>query len=227
MRVRTGGSHHQKFVVIRYRDDPSRDVAFVGGMDLAHNRRDDADHGGDPQPQPLTEEYGAAPALARRPGGDPRTRRLRRGDGLPGAVGRPDPAVAGARGAAWPTGSRGLDTSARPAARAAAAPPEAGAPRRPAAAHLSRPAARPRLPVRPRRASAASPAATARRWPARERMVYVEDQYFWGHDIAAVFAAALRDAPELRLVVVMPLVPDIAGLNRVPAVPRPGRALES
>ena len=39
----------------------ARDVAFVGGIDLAHNRRDDADHGGDPQPQPLTEEYGAHP----------------------------------------------------------------------------------------------------------------------------------------------------------------------
>jgi len=64
MRVRTGGSHHQKFVVIRYRDDPSRDVAFVGGMDLAHNRRDDADHGGDPQPQPLTDEYGAPRTIA-------------------------------------------------------------------------------------------------------------------------------------------------------------------
>ena len=38
MRVRTGGSHHQKFVVVRYRDDPARDVAFVGG------------HG--PRPQP-------------------------------------------------------------------------------------------------------------------------------------------------------------------------------
>src|SRR3954449_9733378 len=49
MRVRTGGTHHQKFVVGRYRDHPSLDVAFVGGMDLAHNRRDDAEHGGDPQ----------------------------------------------------------------------------------------------------------------------------------------------------------------------------------
>ena len=32
MRVRTGGSHHQKMVVIRYRDDPSRDVAYIGAV---------------------------------------------------------------------------------------------------------------------------------------------------------------------------------------------------
>ena len=44
MRVRTGGSHHQKLVVIRHGDDPNRDVAYVGGIDLCHSRRDDADH---------------------------------------------------------------------------------------------------------------------------------------------------------------------------------------
>ena len=49
MRVRTRGSHHQKFVVIRHRDDPTRDVAYVGGIDLCHGRRDDIDHDGDPQ----------------------------------------------------------------------------------------------------------------------------------------------------------------------------------
>src|SRR3954451_13612191 len=61
MRVRTGGSHHQKFVVVRHRDDPTRDVAFVGGIDLCHSRHDDAEHGGDPQPVKMADEYGATP----------------------------------------------------------------------------------------------------------------------------------------------------------------------
>src|SRR4051794_8413759 len=61
IRVRTGGSHHQKFVAIRHRDDPSRDIAYVGGIDLCHSRRDDTDHHGAPQAMTLTEEYGAPP----------------------------------------------------------------------------------------------------------------------------------------------------------------------
>ena len=58
-----------------------------------------------------------------------------------------------------------------------------------------------------------------------ERIVYVEDQYFWGHDVAEPFEAALRANPELRLIVVIPLVPDIAGLNRVPQLLGRERAL--
>src|SRR4051794_6092527 len=62
MRVRTGGSHHQKLVVIRHHHDPSRDIAYVGGVDLCHSRRDDADHRGDPQPlDTMAEEYGDTP----------------------------------------------------------------------------------------------------------------------------------------------------------------------
>jgi Phosphatidylserine/phosphatidylglycerophosphate/cardiolipin synthases and related enzymes len=62
MRVRTAGAHHQKFVVLRHRDDSRRDVAYVGGIDLCHSRRDDADHGGDPQPLKIAAEYGPNPA---------------------------------------------------------------------------------------------------------------------------------------------------------------------
>jgi phosphatidylserine/phosphatidylglycerophosphate/cardiolipin synthase-like enzyme len=61
MRVRTGGSHHQKFVVLRHPGRPDQDVAFVGGIDLCHSRRDDAGHRGDPQRQPMAAVYGPRP----------------------------------------------------------------------------------------------------------------------------------------------------------------------
>src|SRR5690242_1023416 len=61
MRVRPGGSHHQKFVVVRHARSPERDVAFVGGIDLCHSRRDTAEHLGDPQPQPISAAYGTRP----------------------------------------------------------------------------------------------------------------------------------------------------------------------
>ena len=62
MRVRTGGSHHQKFVVLRHRDDPSRDIAYLGGIDLCHSRRDDIAHEGDPQVIPMPQAFGPRPA---------------------------------------------------------------------------------------------------------------------------------------------------------------------
>jgi phosphatidylserine/phosphatidylglycerophosphate/cardiolipin synthase-like enzyme len=61
MRVRTRGSHHQKLVVLRHRGRPERDVAYVGGIDLCHGRRDDRAHGGDEQPCPLGAAYGPRP----------------------------------------------------------------------------------------------------------------------------------------------------------------------
>ena len=61
MRVRTRGAHHQKFVVIRYAEDPTRDVAYLGGIDLCHGRRDDHAHHGDPQPVELAKAYGPTP----------------------------------------------------------------------------------------------------------------------------------------------------------------------
>jgi phosphatidylserine/phosphatidylglycerophosphate/cardiolipin synthase-like enzyme len=61
MRVRPGGSHHQKYIVLRHPGRSELDVAFAGGIDLCHSRRDDAAHLGDPQPQPIAAVYGARP----------------------------------------------------------------------------------------------------------------------------------------------------------------------
>jgi phosphatidylserine/phosphatidylglycerophosphate/cardiolipin synthase-like enzyme len=61
MRVRPGGSHHQKFVVLRHPGRPELDVAFAGGIDLCHSRLDGPDHGGDHQRQPMAKIYGPRP----------------------------------------------------------------------------------------------------------------------------------------------------------------------
>jgi phosphatidylserine/phosphatidylglycerophosphate/cardiolipin synthase-like enzyme len=225
MRVRTGGSHHQKFVVIRHADDPTRDVAFVGGMDLAHNRRDDADHGGDPQPQPLTEEYGEHPpwhdvqvAIQGPAVYDVETVFRERWE---------DPTPLSQ--APWRRLAdkvRRLDTHPDPLPAQAPPPPEAGH----HVVQLLRtyPNLRHGRDYPFARGGERSVARGYSKAAARaERIVYVEDQYFWGHDVARVFVPVLRDHPELRLVVVIPLVPDIAGLNRIPQYLGRERALET
>jgi len=61
-RVRRSGSHHQKLVLIRHPGREDDDLAFVGGIDLCHGRRDDEHHLGDPQPIELDSRYGPHPA---------------------------------------------------------------------------------------------------------------------------------------------------------------------
>src|ERR1700730_13714490 len=60
-RVRLGGSHHQKLVVVRHAEARERDIAFAGGIDLCHSRRDDIDHRGDRQRQAMAPIYGDRP----------------------------------------------------------------------------------------------------------------------------------------------------------------------
>jgi hypothetical protein len=60
-RLRRLASHHQKLFVIRHRGESERDVAFVGGIDLCHGRRDDSSHQGDPQRPPMDARYGDRP----------------------------------------------------------------------------------------------------------------------------------------------------------------------
>jgi len=214
MRVRTGGSHHQKFAVVRYRDQPDRDVAFVGGIDLAHNRRDDADHAGDPQSQLLTPEYGAHPpwhdvqVAIRGPAVHDVETVFRERWEDPTPLSRSPFRRLSDRLRRLDTRADGLPSQWPP-------PPPAG----PHPVQLLR--TYPNLRhgrdypfARGGERSVAHGYIKAIRQA--RRLIYIEDQYFWGADIAAHFDEALRTNPELRLVVVLPLYPDVAGLNRVP-----------
>jgi phosphatidylserine/phosphatidylglycerophosphate/cardiolipin synthase-like enzyme len=214
MRVRNGGSHHQKFVVIRHGDDPARDVAFVGGIDLAHNRRDGAEHLGDPQAQPLTKEYGAHPpwhdvqvAIQGPAVHDVETVFRERWN---------DPAPLSR--SPWRRTAdrlRGLHSSSSPLPDQCPPPPAAGE----HTVQLLR--TYPNLPLgRDYPFASGGERSIARGYTKAvrraEHLVYVEDQYFWGHDVGRVFERQLRARPELRLVVVIPLFPDLDGPNRVP-----------
>ena len=48
-------------------------------------------------------------------------------------------------------------------------------------------------------------------------LVYLEDQYLWSEEVGRHFAAALRDNPGLRLVAVIPMLPDMDGAVSLPA----------
>jgi phosphatidylserine/phosphatidylglycerophosphate/cardiolipin synthase-like enzyme len=207
MRVRTGGSHHQKFVVLRHRDRPELDVAFAGGIDLCHSRRDTEAHDGDPQHQPMAEVYGPRPpwhdaqleirgpavgdleACFRERWDDPTpvTRnpmylvadRMRHDDDSPDRLPPqfPDPE---------PVGTHSVQIV------------------------RTYPWRRQGYPFAPQ--GERSVARAYRKVIARARsLVYVEDQYFWAHDVVCAFADALRTNPELRLIVVIPHHPDQDG----------------
>lgn len=224
MRVRAGGSHHQKFVVIRHPQDPTRDVAYVGGIDLAHSRRDDADHHGDPQAQPLTEEYGDTPpwhdaqvAIQGPAVYDVETVFRERWE---------DPAPLSK--APWRRVAdrlRRLDCSPDELPEQLPPPPPAGD----HVVQLLR--TYPNLPFTRdypfandgERSVATGYAKAVRR---SERIVYIEDQFFWGHDVAKVFEEQLQAQPELRVIIVIPLLPDLSGPNRVAQMLGRERALD-
>ena len=216
MRVRTGGSHHQKMVVIRHRDDPSRDIAYVGGIDLAHSRRDDRDHGGDPQAlDNMPDEYGDTPpwhdiqaAITGPAVHDVETTFRERWED-PTTLRRSPVIVLRDR-------LRGLDTMPDPLPpQAPPPPPVAGATH---AVQLLR--TYPNL----RNGRDYAFAKGGERSVARgytkairqaRRLVYVEDQYLWGSHVGSMFTEALRANPDLLVIAVVPLHPDVGGLNRL------------
>ena len=91
-RVRRGGSHHQKLVIIRDTDRLHRTIAFEGGIDLCHGRHDDARHRGDPQTVDIAKSYGAPSPLARSATRDLRTCDRRSRVEVPRTVGGSDAA---------------------------------------------------------------------------------------------------------------------------------------
>ena len=227
MRIRMGGSHHQKMVVIRYRDDPTRDVAYVGGIDLCHSRRDDAEHHGDPQPMDgLAREYGETPpwhdamvaisgpavhdveTVFRERWEDP-TRLTRNPvlfvkDRLLGMDTHPDPLPPQWRPPPPVVGGTHAVQLLRtyPDLRYGRDYPFARGGERSVARGYTK-------------------AVTKAR-----RLIYVEDQYLWGHHVGDVFTRALRDHPDLHVVAVLPLYPDLEGaIGRTPQLVGRRRAM--
>ncbi|MCX5409306.1 phospholipase [Streptomyces sp. NBC_00335] len=209
LRVRPGGSHHQKMVVLRHRGRPERDVAYVGGIDLCHNRNDDADHRGDRQSLPLAPRYGPHPpwhdvqlALSGPVVGDVEAVFRERWE---------DPA---------PLSRSPLmrlrelladeDTSADELPPQGPDPPPCGT----HAVQVLR--------TYPNRLLRGYPfAPDGERSIARgylkallraRTLIYVEDQYLWSPRVVDCFARALRARPRLRLAAVIPSVPEQDGL---------------
>ncbi|NPC98307.1 phospholipase D-like domain-containing protein [Nocardioides sp. zg-DK7169] len=210
MRVRANGSHHQKMVVLRHRDDPARDIAYVGGLDLCHGRRDDSTHGGDPQAEPISKEYGERP-----PWHDVQV-------ALQGPVVHDVETVFRER---WEDGTpptrsplrRGRDAAARLDEERRPLPPQAPPPPALADDHTVQllrtyPALGPGwaydfAPDGERSVARGYSKAVG----AARSLIYLEDQFLWGREMSDVLVGALRANPALRLVCVLPHFPDQDG----------------
>ncbi|ARE73593.1 MULTISPECIES: phospholipase D family protein [unclassified Streptomyces] len=213
MRVRPGGSHHQKLVVLRHRGRPELDVAYVGGIDLCRNRNDDATHAGDRQSFPLARAYGPHPpwhdvqlALRGPVVGDVEAVFRERWQD-PAPLSR-SPLV------------RLRERMHREDISADPLPPQTPDPA-PCGTHTVQ-----LLRTYPNRLLSGYPFAPdgersiARGYTkalARARsLIYLEDQYLWSPKVVARFARALRDHPRLRVIAVVPSLPDQDGPLTLP-----------
>ncbi|MEV0582134.1 phospholipase D family protein [Nonomuraea sp. NPDC050310] len=205
-RVRPGGSHHQKFLIIRHDRRPEDDIAFVGGIDLCHSRRDDAEHHGDPQAAPMPKVYGERP-----PWHDVQ-------------VAIRGPAVAEVEKVFCERWEDPAPETRQPIrrlrdhlARMDDVPPlpKPGPPPEPVGTHAVQllrtyPAKHPPYPFAPEgeRSVARAYHKVLRR---AESLVYLEDQYLWSTEVIEPFARALERNPGLRMIIVVPRYPDQDG----------------
>jgi phosphatidylserine/phosphatidylglycerophosphate/cardiolipin synthase-like enzyme len=211
-RVRLGGSHHQKLVVIRHAKDQVGDLAFVGGIDLCHSRQDDEEHLGDRQSQKMAPVYGTTPpwhdvqvAITGPAVGDlDFTFRERWAD--PSPLSR-DPI--------------GIlhDLLRRTERKASILPPMAPDP--PVAGAHSvqvlrtygrRPRGYPFAPQGERSIARAYEKALRR----ARRLIYIEDQFLWSNEVMKSFVKALTSNPDLHLIAVVPRYFDQAGALTLP-----------
>ena len=212
-RIRFGGSHHQKLVVLRHPSAPERDVAFAGGIDLCHSRRDDASHNGDRQAVQMAKAYGDHP-----PWHDVQ---LRLQGPVVGALDSAfrerwnDPARLDTLSPiAWIQDKlRGADLEPGELPVQPPDPPRCG----PHAVQVLRtyPDAHFEYDFAPHgeRSIARGYSKALRR---ARRLIYLEDQYLWSKRVARLFARALADNPELHLVAVVPRYPDVDGRLSLP-----------
>jgi phosphatidylserine/phosphatidylglycerophosphate/cardiolipin synthase-like enzyme len=206
-RVRLGGSHHQKLVVIRPTGRAEGDVAFIGGIDLCHSRRDDADHRGDRQRQAMAPAYGPTPpwhdaqlAIQGPAVGDLEFCFRERWDDRSPLSRDPLGILHDVLGH---THRRASTLPSMPAD-----PTPCGT----HAVQVLRTYARRRggYPFAPR--GERSVARGFRKAIQRARcLIYIEDQFLWSSEIAKVFAAALVANPSLHLIALVPRFFDQAG----------------
>jgi phosphatidylserine/phosphatidylglycerophosphate/cardiolipin synthase-like enzyme len=212
-RVRRGGSHHQKLVVLRHKDHPERDIAFAGGIDLCHSRRDDEQHHGDPQAVAMSSAYGKNP-----PWHDVQ---LALQGPVVGALDLTfrerwtDPAPLDQHGPI----STLTDRFKHADMRADRLPPKPADPPPAGPHHIqvlrTYPAMRP-----PYQFAGLGEQSIARGYTKAikraRRLIYLEDQYLWSKEVAQLFAEALNDNQELHLIAVVPRHPDVDGRFALP-----------
>jgi phosphatidylserine/phosphatidylglycerophosphate/cardiolipin synthase-like enzyme len=213
-RVRRGGSHHQKLVVLRHPGAPERDVACAGGIDLCPSRRDDAEHRGDPQAVTMSPRYGDRPPWhdvqlqLRGPVVVALDTTFRERWLDPTRLDRHSPV-------AWVRDKvGGADLSPGSLPPQPPDPPACG----PHTVQVLRtyPALRAAYPnFAPGGEFSVALGYTKAIGRARRR-IYLEDQYMWSTDVARLFARALTANPDLHVVIVVPRHPDVDGAFALP-----------
>jgi phosphatidylserine/phosphatidylglycerophosphate/cardiolipin synthase-like enzyme len=212
-RVHRAGSHHQKMVILHPKGGEM--TVFLGGIDLSHGRHDDHDHQGDAQVVEIDERYGSRPAWH---------------DAHISLVGPATLDVAMTFRERWsdptpldlrPRSMRGVDRSDRLPRYARPLPPSPSAAPSDDGTHAVQvlrtyPARRSPYPFA--RAGERSVARAYLKAFARARvLVYIEDQYLWSMEAARSLARALHRSPDLRVIAVVPRVPDRNGLLSGPS----------